>query len=480
MALTKEQRDALPPEDFAVPGKRKLPMQDEKHVRMGWDMVDRTEGLTPAERSEARRRLMEKAKKLGIDTSDWSKVKAMSMDVTLEAMSLDMPSDAHPNKMPFSGFLVWLDEASDKPPGGAGGRLVIMTEKAAEKAIPTLLGMGVNYADKFDGHDAQKKIGIIAEADIRSDPQNSSRRGVHISGFIYASDFPNAAARIRADKDVLGFSFEAQGIKLADPGADILEIKECVFTGAAILRKDKAAYSTTSLAAHAEGQTQDIENMTPEELAAAIATAIKPVTDGLTAVNGRLEKIEAAEKDPTKLAAANQTHLVEPHAKALEACADGMTAAGIGGHETRGHATMARKMAAHMRASAAMGELPHIFRDHDFFASANGEKKEGADSAAITAAVEAAVRPLKDEIAATGTKLEDLKTKAFNASASPERKTITPDTQALLDKFQIKAGADGKLTAAAVDAALDAAKVTDSQQRIAAKLRLQKDGLLTA
>lgn len=479
MALTKEQRDALPADDFAVPGKRKLPMHDEKHVRMGWDMVDRTEGLTDSERATARRRLIERAKKLGVDTSDWAKVKAMSMDMSFQAMSLAMPTGEHPNKMPFSGFLVWLDEPSDKPPGGAGGRLVVMTEKAAEKAIPTLLGMGVNYNEKLDGHDVQKKIGIIAEADIRSDPQQSNRSGIYISGFIYASDFPNAAARIRADKDVLGFSFEATDITLADPGADPLEIEGCVFTGAAILRKDKAAYSTTSLAAHAEGSTQELD-MTKEEIAALFAEALKPVTDGMTAVTGRLDKIEAAEKDPKKIAAANMQPKVEAHAAALEACADGMTAAGIGGHDTRGHAVLARRMAAHLRAAAAMGELPHIYRDHDFFASANGEKKEGGtDSAAITAAVEAAVKPLKDSLAATDTVIKDLKAAAFNKTGEPERKTLSPEITALLTKLDIKASADGKLSVAQLDQVLDAQKLEGSE-RMAAKLRLQAQGLIAA
>lgn len=479
MALTKEQRDALPAEDFAVPGKRKLPMHDARHTSLAWDMVDRTEGLTEAERSAARRRVLRKANALGMDTSSWNKIKAMSMDVSLAAMSLAVPTDDHPNRMPFSGCLVWLDEPSDKPPHGAGGRLVVMTEAAAKKAIPTLLGMGVNYTPNLSGHDKQAKIGIITEAEIQSDPTNSARRGVYISGFIYAADFPNAAARIRADKDALGFSFETTDTMSADPGADILEITSCVFTGAAILRKDKAAYSTTSLAAHAEGQPQD-DDMTPEELAAALAAALKPTADTLTTITGRLDKIEAAQADPKNLAAANQLHLVEPHAKALESCADGMTAAGIGGHESRGHAVLARKMAAHMRASAAMGELPHIYRDHDFFASANGEKKEGgADTAAITAAVEAAVKPLKDALASNETIIKDLKASAERNAEAPARKTLSPEITALLTKLDIKASADGKLTVAQVDQVLDAQKL-EGTERFAAKLRLQAQGLIAA
>jgi phage gp29-like protein len=71
--LTAEERDALDDEDFAVPGKRRLPIKDAKHVRLAWDMLDRTGGLTPGERREARARILAKAKTLGVNTSGWSR-----------------------------------------------------------------------------------------------------------------------------------------------------------------------------------------------------------------------------------------------------------------------------------------------------------------------------------------------------------------------------------------------------------------------
>jgi hypothetical protein len=66
-------RADLADSDFAVPGKRKLRIDDETHVRLAWDMVDRTGGLTPTERRAARRRILARAKKIGIDTSGWEK-----------------------------------------------------------------------------------------------------------------------------------------------------------------------------------------------------------------------------------------------------------------------------------------------------------------------------------------------------------------------------------------------------------------------
>lgn len=71
--VSTEERKHMDDSDFAVPGKRKLLINDAKHVRLAWDMVDRTEGLTPEERAEARRRILRKAHELGIDTSDWNK-----------------------------------------------------------------------------------------------------------------------------------------------------------------------------------------------------------------------------------------------------------------------------------------------------------------------------------------------------------------------------------------------------------------------
>ena len=68
-------RDRLRAEDFAVPGKRALPIPDARHVRLAWDMVDRTEGLSDAERATARRRILAKAHSLGIDTASWTRRK---------------------------------------------------------------------------------------------------------------------------------------------------------------------------------------------------------------------------------------------------------------------------------------------------------------------------------------------------------------------------------------------------------------------
>jgi len=60
----------------------------------------------------------------------------------------------------------------------------------------------------------------------------------------------------------------------------------------------------------------------------------------------------------TAISAANLLPQVEPHAAKLEACADAMEAAGIGGDPNNGHAVQLRRMAACMRADAAQGRMP--------------------------------------------------------------------------------------------------------------------------
>ena len=253
MTLSKEQRDALPATDFAVPAKRKLPIHDLHHVRLAWSQIGRTGGLTSDERAEGRQRILRRAHELGVDTAEWEKIQAMR----LEAMAIDIPDVAdHPNRMPFSGVLVKLDEPSDAAPHGSKGKRVIMSRAAAEAALDSLALMAVDITADFDGHDAQQKIGVITAATIEGSD-------LKIEGFVYAADFPEEAAFIKANKDALGFSFEAQDIYVESLDGAPLVITACVFTGAAILLKDKAAFTTTSLAASAAGEIA----MTKEELA---------------------------------------------------------------------------------------------------------------------------------------------------------------------------------------------------------------------
>jgi hypothetical protein len=471
MPLSKEERDKLPADQFAVPGKRKMPIHDETHTRLAWDMVDRTQGLTDAERSEARTRIRRRAKELGIDTSDWDKVNASAM--TLWGMSLNVPEVAnHPNRMPFSGVLTFVNQPSDLPPGGSGGKRTYLPKDVAEKALESLLGMAVDFSDDLSAHDVTQKIGVITGAEIVGDE-------VRIEGFFYAADFPQECARIQEEKEDLGFSYEVRA--QTRPMGDLLQIVSCVFTGAAVLYKDKAAYQSTSLAAQAE---QDIE-MTKEEMEALLAGALGPITQQLATVTTQVNALKA-NADTAVHANAAMRDRVAPHATALRNCAASMEAAGIGLDSRRGHVRVLHHMAACMEAEAASGHLPHIYRDHDwsFSAGAEGAPLAAAAAAALAAATPAedpAIKALTDAVAAIGTQLTDLKAAAFKNVEAPARRSVSSETIALLAKGGLTLTAEQQkegLTEEQIDATLKAAGVTNITARIAAKQKIAADGLL--
>jgi len=329
--------------------------------------------------------------------------------------------------------------------------------------------MAVDFTPSFDGHDTTAKIGIITSATIVGN-------AIEIEGFVYAADFPEIAATIKALKSALGFSFEAQRLTVDDPGAEILTITDLAFTGAAILRKDKAAYKTTSLAASA---TIEDFSMTPEELRALFAEAVAPISQ-------RLDKIEADATEVSKKieANANVRAMVEPHAATIESCAASMEAAGVGADPKFGHASALRRMAGTMRAEAAVGKVPHIWRDHDYptYAAADTRAVPAPSQADIDAsiakAVEAATKPLLDKLAASETRIADVQAAARAAANPPERKTISPAISAILARAQIGVPeGDGKLTVAQIDEATSKLNLPIGK-RIQLKSELTRAGVL--
>ncbi|MFC6646180.1 hypothetical protein ACFQBQ_11420 [Granulicella cerasi] len=159
------------------------------------------------------------------------------------AMQVAFPEvEKHPNRLPFEGCLTLVDEPSDKAPSGARGHRVVLTREAAEAAMPSLLGMAVDYKAGWDGHDARQKCGIITSARMHG-------RRLMVSGFLFARDFPEMEERMggaRATQSEMGMSFELADAHVADMKASVWTLTRATFTGAAILLKDKAAYRKTS------------------------------------------------------------------------------------------------------------------------------------------------------------------------------------------------------------------------------------------
>jgi hypothetical protein len=412
----------------------------------------------------------------------------------MQARSLDIPNDPHPNKMPFTGIMTKIDEPSDAAPDGANGKRVMITKEAAENALDSLFGMAVDFTPDWDGHDPQKKIGVITSAEVVDN-------AIHIGGFIWSADFEQEAAFIKANKKKLGFSFEARDLMTTDIDADPVPICECVFTGAAILFKDKAAYTTTSInAAKAkDGEAETIQS--PEDFL--MSDEVKNQIASIAASVAELAKSVAAQSDAInkmndeKVAAANHLVKVEQHAKELEKAADHMDAAGIGGDPVRGHAAVLRDMAGDLRANAARGVMPAVY--NRFYAAAEAKTETKVDVAAevkaaaekvtaemtkqlteLKAAADANEKALKDQLASAKTEIDGLKAKAQTTETAEDvkRKTLSPSTLRLLAKSSIELPeGEGKLSLADLDKGFKAAGL-DTEQRMTIKTQLAAAGLI--
>jgi len=159
----------------------------------------------------------------------------------LEALAVALPEVAgHPNRVPFEGVLTLVDEPSNRPPSGARGHRVILTRAAALAALPSLMGMAVDYAPGWDGHDARRKCGIITQADVQG-------KSLRVSGYLFGKDFPEVEERMRrSTAGTMGMSYEIADAHVEDMNADVWTLTRATFTGAAILLREKAAYRNTS------------------------------------------------------------------------------------------------------------------------------------------------------------------------------------------------------------------------------------------
>jgi len=166
------------------------------------------------------------------------------ISINLEAMGFQLPEvpGGHPNRVPFSGVLTRVDEVSTRPPNGSAGHKVLITRAVAEASLSSLLGMGVDVSEDFTDHNARRKIGVISDAEIVGND-------LRISGYLYGLDFEPEVAKIKREKDSLGFSYECRKVFIRDTSESVWVPESLIFTGCAILYRDSAAYQDTSIAA---------------------------------------------------------------------------------------------------------------------------------------------------------------------------------------------------------------------------------------
>ena len=164
--LRHEINGALAPEvNFLQPNKE-----------VAWTMQQICTGETPAGPAHAK--------------SQPASAPARTAALAMRAMAVEFPPvHGHPNRLPFEGVLTLVDVASDKAPSGARGHRVVLTRAAAEAALPSLLGMAVDYKAGWDGHDARQKCGIITSAELDG-------RRLTVAGFVFSRDFPEIEQRL--------------------------------------------------------------------------------------------------------------------------------------------------------------------------------------------------------------------------------------------------------------------------------------------
>ena len=186
------------------------------------------------------------------------------MNLELESMAIEMPAVVgHPNRQAFRGVLTLVDVPSTRPPSGARGHRVLLSRAAAEQALASLLGMGLDYTPSLDGHDARRKVGIITSAEVVNFSAADQRRStqikderkisgnlrksaaIEVQGYVFARDFPEVVRELRTNARGLGMSYEITGARVADMRAAVWVLTDVTFTGAAILRREKAAYRET-------------------------------------------------------------------------------------------------------------------------------------------------------------------------------------------------------------------------------------------
>lgn len=192
----------------------------------------------------------------------------------LDAFSVDFPAGIEPgqNRAPFQGILTRLNEPSTRPPNGSNGHRVLIPSHVAQSALQTLTGMPINCAMSLRDHDKKFVIGQIDRGEIQGND-------LVVFGLLYDKNFPDEVEEIRQRKAMLGMSYEISGVEVEDIGAPVWTLTHLVFTGAAILAKDAAAYSKTAIAAQAAETEEGLTMAVADELFDKLATIDGKLTD---------------------------------------------------------------------------------------------------------------------------------------------------------------------------------------------------------
>lgn len=446
-----------------------------------------------------------------------------SVRYTIKNLRLSQDEE-HPNKLPFTGTLLILDKASDKPPHGSDGHKIFVSKAVAERRLSTLVGMPLNYDDELSDHNTQNAVGVITAAWIEDNR-------VEVQGYVWKKTFPGAEDDLHG-KD-LGMSMELADVEIQDKDADIWRLEDFYFTGATALWPDSAAYRKTALAAAAAATKAEKENNMPEDkkkkaadkdqgrllvntIAASTAKAVgeviaeanKPVIALLTTMTEKLSNlsVQAAgetEEDRTirELSEAAETALTTLEASEEE---DDIDAADDTEEEKKKKKDDAAEESdeeetedEEMEATSEGVDIADQNKD-----AKNKGNKTTVSSGALPSKAKEAMKAAASTIKTMGSRLKTLeaslqkseklrkKEKArldqiegqLEASAQHvARKTVTPELANLLEKngVDLQAAGSKKLTVAFVDKMFDTAGFQlEPHMRMAFKNQLRSAGVL--
>ncbi len=314
---------------------------------------------------------------------------------TIEAVSMDVPllSETHPNKAPFRGILTRLDEPSTRSPTNADGRRVIIPTAVAQRAGNSIINMPVDCTVDFQGHNKRLNIGVMTGWSIEG-------KDFIVEGHLFEKNFPQEVRAIRAQKSQLGMSYEIGDVEVEDVNAPIWILQHFIFTGAAILRKDAAAYAKTAIAAQAD------EDRTMEA----------NVLDEIQKLGTKIDVIIASQEEDDEEAAAAQA---EEEAKCHD---DEASAAHLAAKRAMDDAD---EEDAQKHAEAAKSARTQAFAKREkamnWHASMAAKKREAGDEDAAASHEEAAARMKKAD--------EDAKCKDEEASASLDAAKSKPEDE---------------------------------------------------
>ena len=123
-----------------------------------------------------------------------------------------------------------------------------------------------------------------------------------MDGYLLERNQPELVAQIRDQQATLGMSYEMDEVGVDDLDADIWTLNHCVFTGAAILAKNAAAYQHTAIAAEAE----EVDLMPAVDTILQELRTLRRDVGDITAARKDDEAEEAARKDEDAADAATE------------------------------------------------------------------------------------------------------------------------------------------------------------------------------